>query len=94
MGPRDLISLPPASNTLTALSRPQVTSRPSGAKSTAVTPVEWAEQAAAHLSRAQLFVFPAVGHGVLDSHVCAADLVRGFLADPIDPQVPACLDRL
>ena len=35
-----------------------------------------------HLARSQVFVFPAVGHGVLDSHVCAADLVRGFFADP------------
>ncbi|MCG6964887.1 MAG: alpha/beta hydrolase [Chromatiaceae bacterium] len=59
-----------------------------------VTPPEWAEQAARHLSNAQLFVFPAVGHGVLDSHVCAADLVRNFFADPVRPQAPKCLGRL
>ena len=59
-----------------------------------VTPPEWAESAQAHLSKGHLFVFPAVGHGVLDSHLCAADLVRGFLADPYAPRPPECLDRL
>jgi len=59
-----------------------------------VTPPEWAELAARGLSRSQVFVFPAVGHGVLDSHVCAADLVRGFFADPASPTVPDCLGRL
>ena len=59
-----------------------------------VTPVEWAEQAARHLGNASLFVFPAVGHGVLDSHVCAGHLARNFFADPANPRVPACVARL
>lgn len=59
-----------------------------------VTPAEWAELAAATLHRAHTFVFPAVGHGVLDSHVCAADLVRAFLADPTAPRTPKCLGNL
>jgi len=59
-----------------------------------VTPPEWAESAVAHLSQGHLFVFPAVGHGVLDSHICAADLVRSFLADPASARPPECLDRL
>lgn len=59
-----------------------------------VTPPEWAEAAAGSLAESRLFVFPAVGHGVLDSHVCAADLVRHFLANPADPDVPDCLSRL
>ena len=59
-----------------------------------VTPPEWAEAAAVHLSRGELFVFPAVGHGVLDSHQCATDLVRAFFAAPEDPQPPECLERL
>jgi pimeloyl-ACP methyl ester carboxylesterase len=59
-----------------------------------VTPPEWAESAQAHLSKGHLFVFPAVGHGVLDSHLCAADLVRSFLADPVAARVPECMDRL
>jgi pimeloyl-ACP methyl ester carboxylesterase len=59
-----------------------------------VTPPEWAEMTAAHLSEGRLFVFPAVGHGVLDSHHCAADLVRRFLADPGGGRAPKCLDHL
>jgi pimeloyl-ACP methyl ester carboxylesterase len=59
-----------------------------------VTPAEWAELAAEGLTRGSVFIFPAVGHGVLDSHVCAADLVRAFLADPEAPEPPKCLDQL
>jgi pimeloyl-ACP methyl ester carboxylesterase len=59
-----------------------------------VTPPEWAEAAAGFLGASQLFVFPAVGHGVLDSHVCAADLINAFFANPADPGVPECLSRL
>jgi pimeloyl-ACP methyl ester carboxylesterase len=59
-----------------------------------VTPPEWAELAAASLARSQLFVFPAVGHGVLDSHLCAAELVRAFLHEPTAAKVPKCLARL
>ena len=59
-----------------------------------VTPPEWADVAAEGLSHASVFVFPAVGHGVLDSHVCASDLVRAFLDRPQAPRPPACLERL
>ena len=59
-----------------------------------VTPPQWAEDAALYLPHAQVFVFPAVGHGVLDSHVCAADLAAAFLADPANPVPPDCLSRL
>ena len=59
-----------------------------------VTPAEWAELAAESLSASRVFVFPAIGHGVLDSHVCAAALVRSFLAQPENPSPPACLSRL
>ncbi len=59
-----------------------------------VTPPEWAEQAAASLSRAEVLIFPAIGHGVLDSDLCAATVVRAFYADPRDPRPPACLGQL
>ena len=55
---------------------------------------EWAELAAEGLTRGSVFIFPAVGHGVLDSHVCAADLVRDFLANPLASNAPACLEQL
>lgn len=59
-----------------------------------VTPPERAERAVRTLSHGQLFVFPAIGHGVVDSHACAADLVDSFLAAPDAPVPPACLDGL
>ncbi len=59
-----------------------------------VTPPEWAEAAAAPLERGHLFIFPAIGHGVLDSDACAVRLVRAFWADPAVPRPPACLDAL
>jgi pimeloyl-ACP methyl ester carboxylesterase len=59
-----------------------------------VTPPEWAELAARNLSRSELFVFPGIGHGVLDSHLCAVELVRVFLADPFTGVAPKCLEKL
>jgi pimeloyl-ACP methyl ester carboxylesterase len=59
-----------------------------------VTPPEWGELAAETLSGSQLFIFPAIGHGVLDSHLCAAELVRAFLVEPEAPTPPNCLARL
>ena len=53
-----------------------------------------AELTADGLPRGSVFIFPAVGHGVLDSHVCAAELVRAFLARPDAPRPPKCLAKL
>ncbi len=59
-----------------------------------VTPPQWAAAAADRLPAGFLFEFPAVGHGVLDSHECAVDLVKAFLAAPLSPVAPACLGAL
>jgi pimeloyl-ACP methyl ester carboxylesterase len=59
-----------------------------------VTPPHWAQAAAAGLERGFVFEFPAVGHGVLDSHECAAELSKAFLAAPQAPRAPTCLDGL
>ncbi len=59
-----------------------------------VTPPEWAELAARSLSRASLIEFPRIGHGVLDSHECAVDLVLAFLERPAEPSRVPCLDEL
>ena len=56
------------------------------------TPVEYARQAAATLSRAQLFVFPAAGHAVLWSEACADDIVAAFLAAPHERPDTGCPD--
>jgi pimeloyl-ACP methyl ester carboxylesterase len=59
-----------------------------------VTPPEWAELAVRNLRHGELFVFPGIGHGVLDSHHCAVELVRAFLADPNAGEAPKCLEEL
>lgn len=59
-----------------------------------VTPPEWAEASVATLSHGALFIFPKIGHGVLDSDACAVRLVRAFWDEPARPRPPACLDRL
>lgn len=58
------------------------------------TPPHWADFAAAHLSRGWHFVFPNVGHGVLDSDECAAELMRVFLADPLTAPIAECFAQL
>lgn len=59
-----------------------------------VTPPDWAELAARTLPRASLIEFPQIGHGVLDSHECASELVRAFYERPEDTPRIGCLDRL
>ncbi|WP_078121222.1 alpha/beta hydrolase [Thiosocius teredinicola] len=59
-----------------------------------VTPPEWAESTDKYLENSELFIFPGIGHGVLDSHVCAAELSRVFLADPQNPAPPQCLSGI
>lgn len=56
-----------------------------------VTPPQWAYAAAEGLSNGHVFTFPGIGHGVLDSDSCGVEVVRAFLADPQNPQVPDCL---
>ena len=59
-----------------------------------VTPPEWAAATVKHLENGYLFQFPGVGHGVLDSHACAVELVNAFLKAPKTASSPACLDAL
>lgn len=58
-----------------------------------VTPPEWAEETLKYLKNSELFIFPAIGHGVLDSHACAGELTRAFFVAPQHPARPACLDN-
>ena len=56
-----------------------------------VTPPAWAESAADHLPNSQVFIFPGVGHSVIDSGSCAQNILLDFLGDP-DRQVDgSCL---
>lgn len=59
-----------------------------------VTPPRWAEDSAAHLSRATLLTFPAAGHGVVFAETCAEQIVAAFIDDPAAPPDAACHARL
>jgi pimeloyl-ACP methyl ester carboxylesterase len=55
------------------------------------TPSTYADFAAATLARADLFRFPATGHGLLGSDACASAIVEAFLDDPTTRPAAACM---
>jgi pimeloyl-ACP methyl ester carboxylesterase len=57
----------------------------------ALTPPQWAKQAATNLPKAVQIEFRGVGHGVLEAHGCADLIVERFLNDPIRSPVDDCL---
>jgi pimeloyl-ACP methyl ester carboxylesterase len=59
-----------------------------------VTPPHWAEKTVEHLENAMLFQFPGIGHGALDSHACALEVVNAFLKAPLSGLPPECLNAL
>lgn len=59
-----------------------------------VTPPVWAQQAVRHFPRGRLYVFAGIGHDVIGSDACAAELVREFLRRLDHMQTPACFYRL
>jgi pimeloyl-ACP methyl ester carboxylesterase len=59
-----------------------------------VTPPPWAQAAAAQLSQVFTYVFPGVGHAVLDSGDCAQNLIIDFLDNPTREPNAACVDDM
>lgn len=59
-----------------------------------ITPPAWAESAARYLSNGYLFVFPGVGHSVVDSGECAQSLVTAFLNAPRKQPDGRCVTRM
>jgi hypothetical protein len=57
-----------------------------------VTPVSYAELAAATLSRGRVFVFPAASHGVIGGDACASKIIAAFLAAPDQRPEVGCPD--
>jgi pimeloyl-ACP methyl ester carboxylesterase len=57
-----------------------------------ITPVAYAHQTAATLSRAHVFVFPGMSHGVIGGDACATKIVAAFLAAPESRPEVACPD--
>jgi pimeloyl-ACP methyl ester carboxylesterase len=56
------------------------------------TPSTYAEFAAATLARADLFRFPATGHGLLGRDSCASAIVEAFLDNPKTRPAAACMN--
>ena len=58
------------------------------------TPPHWADFASAQLSKGWSFVFPNLGHGVLEAEECAARLMRAFLESPAEKPAAECFLEL
>lgn len=58
------------------------------------TPPHWAEFAAGQLSTSWNFVFPNLGHGVLEAEECAARIMRAFLDSPMEEPAAECFFEL
>jgi pimeloyl-ACP methyl ester carboxylesterase len=59
-----------------------------------ITPPEWADAADATLARGQVLTFPAVGHGVVGTTMCADGIVAGFLLEPTARADTRCIASL
>jgi pimeloyl-ACP methyl ester carboxylesterase len=61
-----------------------------------VTPPVNGVLAAQTLSKAYVFLFPGVGHGVLDSRIgnCPNDIMNAFLANPAEKPNASCIDNM
>ncbi|HAI68534.1 MAG TPA: hypothetical protein DCM38_03750 [Gammaproteobacteria bacterium] len=59
-----------------------------------VTPQIWAKNAAKHLEHGHFFLFPGIGHGVIDSDSCASELALSFLKQPQKKPYHDCLSEL
>ncbi len=58
------------------------------------TPPQWGEYAAKYLQSSWHFVFPNLGHNVLGSEPCAADIMQEFLDDPSQKPTADCFSNL
>lgn len=58
------------------------------------TPPLWARIVGQRFTAGKLYIFPGIGHGVLDSDDCAAELVRRFFQVPDPEPRPPCVAEL
>lgn len=59
-----------------------------------ITPPSWAEAVAHNLAGSRHYVFPAAGHGALQSVACAEDIIRAFLSQPRAEGTADCFETL
>jgi len=56
-----------------------------------ITPPAWAVLAAETLPQAQILTIPEIGHGVIRSSVCVAEIAAAYLGDPAAPVASSCV---
>ncbi len=56
-----------------------------------ITPAEWGASAARYLSNSYHYVFPGLGHSVIDVHPCPTQIARDFLNTPAVEPNTACI---
>lgn len=59
-----------------------------------ITPPTWAEALSGNLAFSKHYVFPAAGHGALQSVACAEDIMRRFLSQPWAEGTANCFEAL
>lgn len=59
-----------------------------------ITPPSWGQAAADYLSRGKHIVFPAIGHGAVDTHECPTAIALAFLQDPEQTLDLSCLSEM
>jgi pimeloyl-ACP methyl ester carboxylesterase len=59
-----------------------------------VTPPEWSQSVAQHLSHSTYFEFPSSGHNVGTDNPCAESIMAAFLNDPGAAPDPSCIPEM
>jgi len=61
-----------------------------------ITPPSWGQAAAAYLANSQFFIFPGMGHGLIDipGRPCPTNILRQFLLNPDAPVDASCVERM
>lgn len=59
-----------------------------------VTPPEYGQLVASHLSRGFFFEFPGIGHDITGASACAREMAGAFLNDPAQAPDASCIDEM
>jgi pimeloyl-ACP methyl ester carboxylesterase len=59
-----------------------------------VTPPEYGQLVASHLSNSTFFELPGIGHDILVASECARSIIGDFIADPTQPPDASCIAEM
>lgn len=59
-----------------------------------ITPARWGDLAAEGLRNSFHYVYPAIGHGGIDSHECPTEMALEFLENPNDVPDDSCIEDM